>query len=1056
MKISKSLRRRTKSTFTFSIVSVFLLLSIQHSYAGNGASNTREVLRVEQQKKQITGTIVDTYNEPLIGVNIIEKGTTNGTVTDIDGNFSLSVAENAILHISYIGYLAQEVNTTGQTTLNITMKEDTHALEEIVVVGYGTQKKVNLSGSVASVNIEDMAEKRPITNVSTALYGTAPGVYVNSGNNRPSNAGDASIQVRGQGTLNNSSPLVIVDGVESNMNSVNPQDIASISILKDAASSAIYGSRAANGVILITTKKGVSGVMRLDYNGYVSFETLDKPFELVTNYADYMTYINEGMTNSNKPRQFSDAIIQTWREHENDADKTKYPNTDIFDVYKTGISQQHNLSASGGTDKLTFFTSFNYLNNPGILENTGYERYTLRSNIDAKIKEFLRIGANVSGFYSTTPIISDAIDDIYTYAMSGGTPGIAMLDDQNRLGINANVEDDPQNATNNPYVRLRNRAGDINTYNFKSRLHGVLTPFAGMTIQGSYSYEYWGESKTSKPVFIPMWNFQTGELYTDGKVQTSIMNSEEKRIRNMGDITASYDTKLADDKLGLTVLLGASQEQFHREYHQVTRNDLLDPSLWAINGAIGESSSGGNITEWAMQSYFGRINLSWEDKYLFEANLRRDGSSRFLKNNRWGVFPSFSAAWRISEENFLENTDWLDNLKIRASYGLLGNNALGSDKDLDGNYSAQSTYAQSNYVLGRTVVMGLSQTALANANLTWETVAMTNIGFDLNALRNRLSLTAEWFNKYTKDILIDLPAPRVHGNATLPRQNAAEVSNKGIEISAGWNDRVGKDFHYNVGFNVTHIKNKVEKFKGDDKSIDNNKMILEGYPIKTLYILEVDRLVTTDADLAYVQSIIDNAPEGKTVFPWGRPEKGDILYKDTNKDGVLSDDDRVAVGYGSSPKWTFGMNLGAEWKGIDFSMLLQGQAGLKDIYYSNLYRSTVRLGYQMNKDVIENRWYEGRETTATYPRLLDYADTRNDRMSTLWVANKDYLKIRNIQLGYTLPSRLSKKALMERVRIYSSLENFFTFTNWKGYDPEISGVTYPTMREVVFGVNVTF
>lgn len=1035
---------------------IVLLTSTGLLYANpDSKSAEMNVSSVQQAKITVTGVISD-HQEPIIGANIIEKGTTNGVVTDYDGTYSISVASDATLVISYIGYNTQEIVVNGRTTIDVNMLEDTQALEELVVVGYGVQKKVNLSGSVSSVNIEEIAEKRPISNISTALYGAAPGVYVNSGNNRPSNAGDATILVRGQGTLNNSSPLVIVDGVESNMSSVNPQDISSVSILKDAASSAIYGSRAANGVILITTKKGSAGTMRLDYNGYISSETLNKPFNLITNYADYMEYMNEGLVNSNRPKQFSDAIIKTWREHENDADKTKYPNTDIFDVYQTGIAQQHNLSASGGTDKLTFFTSFNYLNNPGILENTGYERYSLRTNLDAKLNDWLRVGTNVNGFYSTTPIISDAINDIYTYAMSGGTPGTALLDDQNRLGINANVEDDPQNATNNPYVRLRNSTGDINTYNFKTRFYGALTPFKGFTLQGSYSYEYWGEAKKRKPNFVPMWNFQTGALHTDGKGQTSIMNREEKRFRNMGDITALYDTKVVNDQLGITVLLGASQEQFSRDYHQVSRNDLLDPSLWVIDGAVGESSSSGNYTDWAMQSYFGRVNLSWEEKYLLEANLRRDGSSRFLGSNRWGVFPSFSAAWRISEESFMRDLSWLDNLKLRASYGTLGNNALGKNKDLDGNYSAQSTYAQSNYILNRAVIMGLSQTALANSNLTWEKVAMTNIGFDFNALRNRLAGTVEFFNKYTSDILIDLPAPRVHGNASLPRQNAAEVSNKGVEVSMTWNDRIGQDFRYNVGFNVTHIKNKVEKFKGDDKSISDNRMILEGYPINTLYILEVDRLITTDEDLNYVQSIVDNAPAGKTVFPWGRPEKGDILYKDTDRDGVLSDNDRVAVGYGASPKWTFGMNLGAEWKGIDFSMLLQGQAGLKDIYYSNLYRSTVRVGYQMNKDVIDNRWYEDRTTPATYPRLLEYSDTRNDRISTLWVANKDYLKIRNIQLGYTLPSQLTRRASIERVRIYTSLENFFTFTNWKGYDPEISGITYPTMREVVFGLNVSF
>lgn len=1051
------MRKNYISFFKVSAVAVVVMLTSMGSINANPRKSDESKIISETQQAKITvrGVIKD-KNDFIIGANIIEKGTTNGVVTNYDGEFSISVNTNATIVVSYIGYDTKEIAVNGRTTIDVTLVEDTKTLDELVVVGYGVQRKVNLSGSVASVNIEEMAEKRPISNISSALYGTAPGVYVSSGNNRPSNAGDAMIQVRGQGTLNNSSPLVVVDGVESNMSSVNPQDIASISVLKDAASSAIYGSRAANGVILITTKKGTTGVMKLEYNGYVSLESLDKPFNLITNYADYMEYMNEGLVNSKKPEQFSSSIIDTWRSHENDDDKTKYPNTDIFDVYKTGIAQQHNVSASGGTDKLTFFTSFNYLNNPGILENTGYERYSLRSNIDAQMNPWIKIGTNVNGYYATTPIISDSVDDIYTYAMSGGTPGTALLDNQNRLGINANVEDDPQNATNNPYLRLRNRAGDINTYNLKSRFYGLLTPFKGFTVQGSYSYEFWNQTKTSKPVAVPMWNFQTGTLHTDGEGRTSIMNRDEKRFRYMGDITAMYDTKVANDRLGITVLVGASQEQFSRNYHQASKNDLLDPSLWVFDGAIGEASASGNMTEWVMQSQFGRINLSWEDKYLLEANIRRDGSSRFLKDNRWGVFPSFSGAWRISEESFMKDIDWMDNLKIRASYGMLGNNALGSNKDLDGNYSAQSTYAQSNYVLNRLVVMGLSQTALANSNLTWETVTLTNFGVDFNVLRNRLGGTVEIFNKYTKDILIDLPAPRVHGNASLPRQNAAEVSNKGIEISFTWNDRIGKDFNYNVGLNLTYIKNKVEKFKGDERSISGDRMILEGYPIRTLYILEVDRLVTTDEDLAHIQSIIDNAPAGKTVFPWGRPEKGDILYKDTDKDGVLSDNDRVAIGHGNSPRFTFGFNLGAEWKGVDFSILLQGQSGLKDIYYSNLYRSTIRVGYQINKDVIDNRWYEGRKNTATYPRLLEYADTRNDRMSTLWVANKDYLKIRNIQLGYTLPAAVTKQAMIERVRIYASLENFFTFTNWKGYDPEISGVTYPTMREAAFGINVTF
>ena len=543
-----------------------------------------------------------------------------------------------------------------------------------------------------------------------------------------------------------------------------------------------------------------------------------------------------------------------------------------------------------------------------------------------------------------------------------------------------------------------------------------------------------------------MYNFQTNTLYTDGVGQTSIYNYNEKTYRNFMDAIARYERNYLNNRLSTNIMIGASQEQYKRSYFSATRKDLLDPSLGVIGGAIGESSSTGNVTEWAMRSFFGRINLGWDDKYLLEANLRADGSSRFQKDNRWGYFPSFSAAWRISEENFMKDFTWLDNLKIRGSYGSLGNNTLGSNRDNDGNYLSQSLYAQTNYVLGRAVAMGLSQTAIANANLSWETTYITNLGVDYNMFSNRLSGSLEFFNKKTDGILIDLPAPMVHGNATIPKQNAAQVTNKGVEFSVNWSDRVGKDFDYNVGFNFTYIKNNVDKFKGDEPSYDGARMLKEGLPIWSLYVREIDRIIQTDADLALVETMLNNPEvEGKVVFPYGVPQKGDILYKDLNGDGLVNDDDRTVIGNGKNPTFTYGVNLGFNWKGIDFSTLIQGVAGIKDVYLSNLYKSGVRQGYQMNQEVIDGRWYEGR-TDASYPRLLDYSDTRNEQYSDFWVASKAYLKIRNITLGYTLPSQWTKVAYMDRVRVYGSLENFFTFSKWKGYDPEVSGVTYPTMR----------
>lgn len=1014
---------------------------------------------------KVRGQIVDEQGEPMPGATVRVKGGQGGTITDLDGNFQLEVPGNAILLISYVGFKEREVAVRNRAIIDtIQLQADDQMLEQVVVVGYGTQKKSDLTGSVAVVDAEALKQTSN-SNISTMLEGKVSGVQVTS-DGQP--GADPTVRIRGVGSFGSTSPLYVIDGVPmgTSIRDFSSNDIETIQVLKDASAAAIYGSRAANGVILITTKQGKSGKMKLDYTGYVSFQTLDQPYEVVSDYANYMEYLNEGMANSNKPKPFSDNVINLWREKSKDPNGLNeygmpnylaYPNNSIFDVYETGVSHQHNISASGGSEKITYYTSFNYLNNPGILENCGFERFSLRANVDSQVKDWLKIGVNLSGYTSNTTPVSDNIDDIYTYGLTGGNPGIAYLDDQNRLGINANAEDDPQNATNNPYNRLRNVSGNIQVNTLKTRLYAVLTPLKGLTIQGSYTYDYYDKFKENKPNFVPMYNFQTNTLYTDGVGQTSIANYNEKTFRNFMDATVRYERNFFDNRLSTNLMVGGSQEQYKRQYFSGTRKDLIDPSLNVIGGAIGESSTTGNVTEWAMRSFFGRLNLGWDDKYLLEVNLRADGSSRFLADNRWGYFPSFSAAWRISEEGFMENTkNWLDNLKVRASYGSLGNNTLGDNRDNDGNYTSQSLYAQTNYVLGRAVAMGLSQTAIANAALTWETTYITNVGLDYNVLGNRLSGSVEFFNKRTEGILIDLPAPKVHGNATIPKQNSAQITNRGLEFSTNWSDKAGKDFSYNVGFNFTYIKNNVDKFKGDDYTIKDARILQEGLPIWSLYVREADRIIQTDEDLAIVQAMLDNpAVEGKVVFPYGTPQKGDILYKDLNGDGLVNDDDRTVIGNGQNPTFTYGVNLGFNWKGIDFSALIQGQAGIKDVYLSALYKTTVRQGYQLNADVIDGRWYEGR-TDASYPRLLDYSDTRNEQYSDFWVTDKSYLKIRNITLGYTLPTAWSKVAYMDRVRFYGSLENFFTFTKWKGYDPEVNGIKYPTMRQVVVGVNVTF
>lgn len=1024
------------------------------------SSNTEVAMRLEiQSQKKVTGVITDKKTgEPIIGANVIVKGVSVGTTTDIDGNYSLEVDDNAMLQVSYIGYKSKEIPVKGKNVIHVVLEEDSETLDEVVVVAYGAQKKVNLSGSVSSVNMSELTESRPITNLSNGLAGMAAGVQVTSANNRPG-SDDATILVRGQGTLNNSSPLVIIDGVESSINSVNPQDVESMSILKDAASASIYGSRAANGVILITTKKGKEGTMKLDYNGYVSFTSAEQRINMVTNYADFMELVNEGSLNSNpesKPR-FTQDIIDLWRQNEG-GDPLLYPNTDRMDeVLRTSVSTNHVLSASGATDKISYYTSFGYTKNPGVMENSGHERFNMRANVEGKIRPWLTIGTNLSGYYAKTEIGTDKVSRLFTYS-GFGSPGIVLRHPDGRYGAINNYEDDQQG--DNPLADLNNLDGDIKTRNLKARFYTSISPVKGLNISASYTYDFYDKEKWEKPIFFDKWNFLTETIVVPGKGQSYITNYNQKRDRSFMDAVVNYENTLFNGKLNYTIMAGASQEQFKQHYFQAKRMDLIDLGLGVQGGAVGDMTTEGIVEkEWAMRSFFGRLNLGWDNKYLLEVNFRGDGSSRFLKDRRWGYFPSVSAAWRIDQEAFMENTrNYLDNLKLRISYGSLGNNDLGDYKDGNmGDFSAIATYGATNYILNNALQMGLSQTAISNAMLTWETTYVTNVGADFGFLNNRLNGTLDYYKKRTEDILIQLPAPGVHGTSSIPRQNSAEVTNSGIEITLGWQDRIN-DFSYFVNGNFSYNKNEVTKFKGEDYDLKDNGIIKEGLPIQAQYVRIVDRLVQTQADLDYVQSIVDNAvdKEGNKVNPFAstkRPELGDLLYKDLNGDGVINDNDRTVVGNGPNPKFTLGLNLGASYKGIDISVLLQGSLGVKMYWLDNYFRPQVGRG--INKDIADGRWYPGR-TDATYPRLLDLADTRNILVSDFWLQNKSYLKIRNIQLGYTLPKTWMHKIQLERIRVYGSLENFFTFTSYQGMDPEVSGASYPTMRQAVIGLNVTF
>lgn len=990
------------------------------------------------KSKRVSGTIVDEKGEPLSGVNVVEKGTTNGTITGVDGSFNLNVDDASMLSVSFIGYNTQEFSVKKSSVFSIKMSEDSKLLDEVVVVGFGTQKKVNLSGSVSSVNVSDMAKSRPITNLSSALAGASSGLNVTSNNNRPG-SDDASLLIRGVGTLNNSSPLIIIDGVEGVLSDININDVENISILKDASSSAIYGSRAANGVILVTTKAGQSGKMKLSYNGYVSFQSArNNVLEPVSNYADYMGLMNDAYTNSGVAAPYSTSSIKAWRD-DNGANPLQYPNVNwLDDSFRTGVGSNHTLSMQGGADNIQFYSSIGYYDNPGVLENTGYQRYHVMSNITANVTPWLKMGLSMNGYYGKAdPASGD-------FGWGFATTPAMILRHNGLYGGIQDSQDDVSSSSNNMLASLNSSRGDNITRNGKGRLFVTVNPIKDLSVTGSMVYEYTSNNTKTIPIFNDFWNFATNSIILKGGGQTYISQSTWRRQRNYMDVVSHYNHRFLENNLGLNVMAGASQEQYTYENEGVTRKDLLDLSLSVLDAANGSLSASGAKTVWTMRSYFGRINLDWKNKYLLEFNLRTDGSSRFMNDNRWGWFPSGSVAWRISEEGFMKDIDWMNNLKIRASYGSLGNNSVG-------NYAARSTYGNSTYVIANAVQTGWAITALANPSLTWEKTKVADVGLDFNLLNNRLSTTIDWFDKRTSGILIQLPVPAVHGTASAPTTNAAKVSNKGIELTIGWNDKVG-NFKYGITANYTHISNKIDKFKGKDYSLSGYNYIKEGGSIGDMFMYKKDRIISTSADLDIVNQMLAKNP--KAFQSLGAvPGMGDILFKDVNGDGVINTDDRTVVG-NTNPNDLLGLTLTAGWKGIDLSVRLDGSFGFQGYINEYYYNTNVSKGHQLSKYVTDNVWKEGK-TSAMYPKLT-YSSAINTITNTTWMQNRDYLKIRNIELGYTLPKSLTRKIYTERVRLYGTLENFFTFTSWKGIDPETDNLVYPTMRQAVIGVNVEF
>ena len=988
----------------------------------------------------ITGTVTDSNGEPLPGVTVIIKGTTQGTATDVDGTYSLSVpGENEILMFSYIGFFTQEITVGSQRNINITLIEDARQLEEVVVVGYGAQKKVNLTGAVANISFENEAiTSRPLTSASAALSGLMPGLVIRQSSGDPNSDG-ASIRVRGVGTLNNSDPLVLIDGQPGDLNSLSPSDISSISVLKDAASAAIYGSRAANGVILVTTKAGMDsgGKVTFNYTGNIGFTNPTKLYELVTNTADHMTISNLVYQNSGQNQPFSQELINEWRE-KSKTDPILYPNTNWWDVLLTpNTINNHALSARGGNSKINFYTSFNFLDNNGIMKNTAFKRYTFKNTLTYQVNSWLKMGNTITAMFGKAEPVSP--EYVFQWFLVT-TPGLLPKHPDGRYG---GAMTPGEASANNQFIALENSLGERNTQRYNGKLFATITPVKGFDITGSYyidmyNYDAWSSNRPTT-----RWNFQTETPISVPSGILSINNSYSKAQRHVFDVFANYSKTFAELH-NIQLLAGFNQEYYKSQYFSAAKQDLFSLDTPVLDAAPTMTSSGGSASDFAMRSFFGRINYDYANKYLFEVNLRADGSSRFSPDNRWGYFPSFSAGWRISEETFWENLKpTVDNLKLRGSWGQLGNNMIG-------NYDWQDLFAVANHSFNGVAVTGLAPNAIANNLITWETTEVINVGADVT-LFGALNLSLEYYNKYTHGILYRDPIPYVNGGLTAPMVNSAEVRNTGFEYDVNYRTKIGKDFIISIGLNGAVNHNKIEKYKDGLLEVRGVSAWKEGQPIDKFYVREIDHIVQDKAE-------IDRLVADGWTFNPSVPGPGDFLYKNNNGDKAINDEDKVLKG-NPIPIFSYGGTLSMEYRGFDFYGLITGISGWDRYTSSTLFSLDTYPNYMFHKSYM-NAWTETNHST-TIPKIY-YSNPKNQQVSDYHLHDASYMRVKTLQLGYTLPAKMSKRIFMDKLRAYINLENFFTFTSYPGMDPEATGSTYqadtnyPLLKTVSFGLNISF
>ena len=995
-------------------------------------------------KFKITGNVADNNGEPIIGASVVVSGTKNGTVTDIDGNFTLvSNSETPTLNISYVGFDTQNIKVRPGQTVKVTLKENAQSLEELVVVGYGSQKKVNVIGSIATVDSKSL-EARSASDVSNMLTGQMSGVTITQTSGNPGQDG-GTIRVRGVGSFGATpSPLVLVDGMPGSLSDITPDEIENISVLKDASSAAIYGSRAANGVVLVTTKRGKEGRTKVSYNGSVGFSKAAELPEMAHSYEYAKFYNIAAGTETYKPED-----IQKYKDG---SDPDNYADENYLDKLFGGHSflTKHTLNVNGGNDRVQYMATVGYLHHDGLLENNYYNKYNARLNLNAKITKDLSMGIRLNGMASDRhePSTPGSLD-------SGGYAGI-MLAALRYPGLLPSYMSDGSNGVglkgSGTPVAWAEKCASFYRQDFDKfggNVDLTYKPIKGLTIKGIGGYKY-----SLQHVRHYRSEFATADGRTNGP--SSLTDDMYRTVYKTFQATADYNTTIAK-KHAIDVLVGYTWEDENQRsvggYRQkFPSNDV--PYLTA-GGADGQTNFGGGY-DWAIQSIFGRLTYNYDERYLFEATMRYDGSSRFPTDSKYGFFPSAALGWRVSEEKFWKDSSvakWFTNLKIKASTGVLGNNNIG-------NYPYQSVYtlgSNQNYVFGGVYTTGASITTYVDPNLKWEKTRTSDIGIETGFFQNRLTFNATYYYRKTTDVLYKPSASysSIFG-LNLSQVNTGAVENKGWEFEIGYRDKVGS-FNYWVNGNFSIIKNKVLTLGMGNVTqangmVGNGSNLFIGYPMQMYYGYKTDGVFLTDEEVGewYDQSAIAKGSKA-----------GDIRYVDLDNDGKVTPKDMTYLG-SSIPKYNFGLSFGGDYKGFDFSVLLQGVAGVKGrlnewagfafFQEGNIQKWQMEECWNMNPT---NRYPK-------YPRLeiMSNAGSNNTLLSDFWILNASFVKVRNIQFGYKLPKNIISKAGISSMRAYISLDNPFSFDSYrKGWDPENTnnrGSYYPVMSSYTFGLTLAF